>query len=249
MKQKQLLLGAVMVSAIQLAYGFESVESDLVNNSADGGSGYVGAAIDGHKGNTNRDNYHVGARANYKARDTDMFLVAEHNRAKAYNETVEKNTWAHAHYRDAFQHALAAEAFVDYLNDDFQLLESRTQFGLGARFTMNYEENQRAVYAGLGVLHEWESQNNINDNYWRANSYINYKRQINENTHAMFNVSYQPSLNELSDYLLQAELVAVTNLTKSAALKLGVRYRYDNAQPTDVKNADTQYMTELMLRF
>jgi hypothetical protein len=80
-----------------------------------GGSGGISAAIDGRSGNTERENYTVGGRLHYQARDTGMLIVTEHSRGKAANTEIEDNTWVHARYRDEFQRGLAAEAFVDHL--------------------------------------------------------------------------------------------------------------------------------------
>jgi hypothetical protein len=97
------------------ALAFESIESDQLTTPAAGGSGGISAAIDGRSGNTERENYTVGGRLHYQARDTGMLIVTEHSRGKAANTEIEDNTWVHARYRDEFQRGLAAEAFVDHL--------------------------------------------------------------------------------------------------------------------------------------
>lgn len=239
-----------LVLALPLsATAFESIEGDQLGTPAAGGSGGISAAIDGRHGNTERENYTVGGRLHYQARDTGMFLVTEHSRGKADDSEIEDNTWVHAHYRDEFQRGLAAEAFVDHLVDDFRRLDSRTQLGAGVRFTLAYAENERAVHAGLGVLHEWEDQAGTDDNYWRLNTYVSYKRQLNPQSRVVFNLLYQPSLDDSSDHLITVEPAVVVSLAQHLDLKLGVRYQHDTEAPRMIDEDDTRYVTSLSYRF
>lgn len=253
-----LLRGALCLSlALPLsALAFESVESDSINPPEAGASGNIRAAIDGRSGNTKRSDYTVSGRTDYRSRDTDMFVLVEHSRAKdRTSNEIEDNTWVHAHYRDEFKRGLAAEAFVDGLQDDFRLLDSRVQLGLGARFTLDYEPDNRAVYAGVGLLHEWTDQNNMTDHYWRANTYFAYKRQLNEQVRGLFNISYQPNLEKAKDYLVNAELAAIVKLATHLDLKIGVQHQYDGDVPRSpltgplIKSYDTKYVTALTLKF
>lgn len=231
------------------ASAYESIETDAINPPEQGGAGSISAALDGRSGNTDRESYTVGGRVDYRARETDMFLLVEHSRAEAFDQKIEDSSWGHAHFRDEFQHGLAVEAFVDGRQDEFQLLDSRTQLGVGMRFTLNYEADVRAVYAGLGALHEWEDQAGIDEHYWRLNSYFVYKRQLNEQLRGLFNVYYQPSLDEGDDYLVSAELALLVKLATHVDLKLGTRWMYDGDAPDGIDSDDTRYHTSLSLHF
>ncbi|MCD6060194.1 MAG: hypothetical protein K0R03_436 [Moraxellaceae bacterium] len=239
-----------LVLALPLpAAAYETLEPDTINTPEAGGRGSISAALDGRSGNTDRENYTVGGRLDYRARDTDMFILTEHSRAKAYDQEIEDSSWAHAHYRDEFQHGLAAEAFLDARKDDFQLLDSRLQLGFGARFTLAYEQDVRAVYAGIGALHEWEEQAQVDEHYWRLNSYFVYKRQINEQLRGMFNLYYQPSFDDGSDFLVTAETALLIKLATHLDLKTGVRWMYDGEEPPGIDEDDTRYITSLSLHF
>lgn len=240
---------AIALALPAAASAFEGIENDQINAPAAGASGGISAAVDGRAGNTDRENHTVGGRLHYQARDTGMFLVTEHSRGKAFDREVEDNTWVHARYRDEFQHGLAAEAFVDHLVDDFRLLDGRTQLGAGVRFTLDYQENERAVHAGLGVLHEWEDQAQRDDNYWRLNTYVSYKRQLNTQTRVLFTLLYQPSLDDSSDHLVAAEPAVVVGLAQHLDLKLGVKFQHDTAAPRGIDEDDTHYITALTYRF
>jgi hypothetical protein len=238
---------ALLLPVSALAY--QTVETDAINPPDQGGAGSITAAIDGRSGNTDRENYTVGGRVDYRARETDMFVLVEHSRAKTFNQEVEDSSWAHAHFRDEFQHGLAAEAFVDARKDDFQLLDARTQVGVGARFTLNFEPDVRAVHAGIGALHEWEDQAAFDDHYWRLNTYLVYKRQINQQLRGLFNLYYQPRLDEGDDYLVSAETAVLVKLATHLDLKLGVRWMYDSESPLGIDSDDTRYLTSLSLAF
>lgn len=239
---------ALVLPATSMA--FESVESNQIDPLEAGAHGSISATIDGRSGNTKRSDYTVGGRLDYRSRDTDMFVLVEHNKAKDRSSSViENNTWVHAHYRDEFKRGMAAEAFVDGLKDDFRLLDSRSQIGVGARFTLDYEPNNRAIFLGAGVLHEWEDQAGADDHYFRLNSYLAYKRQMNDNVRGLFNVSYQPRLDKVSDYLVNTELSLLIKMAEHLDLKMGVRHEYDGKSPTLIRSYDTRYLTSLTLSF
>jgi hypothetical protein len=247
-----LLSRAALCAALALpttALAFQSVETDAINPPEQGAAGSISAALDGRSGNTDRENYTAGGRLDYRARETDMFVLVEHSRAKAFDQEIEDSSWAHAHFRDEFQHGLAAEAFVDGRQDEFQLLDERTQVGIGARFTLNYEADIRAVYAGIGALHEWEDQAGLEDHYWRANTYFVYKRQLNEQLRALFNANFQPRLDDGDDFLVSAEAALLVKLATHLDLKLGVRWMHDGEEPPFIDSDDTRYMTALTLGF
>lgn len=246
---KPLALGASIAFASASAHAFVSVESDTINKPQEGGSGQVSAALEGRAGNTDREDITVGGRLTYQARDTTMFIVGDHTRSEVHDLEIEDNSWAHARYRDEFQHGFAVEAFVDYLEDDFRALDSRTQLGAGARITLDYEENYRASYFGIGALHEWEDQADRDEETWRVNAYFAYKRQLNEQTRVLFNLFYQPSLDHSDDFLGASELAVVVKLAEPLDLKLGVKYEYDRGAPRGIDRDDTQYMTSLNFRF
>ena len=231
------------------ALAFQSIETETINTPEQGANGNISAALDGRSGNTERENDTVGGRINYRARETDMFVLIEHSRAKAASQEIENNSWAHAGFSDEFQRGLAAEVFLDGKRDDFQALDSRVQLGAGMRFTLNYTPDVRAVYAGIGALHEWEDQAGRDDHYWRLNSYLAYKRQLNEQVRGLFGLYYQPSLEEGSDYLLSAEAAVLVKLATQLDLKLGVKYEYDAEAPLGIKSDDTRYITAITFHF
>ena len=243
---------ALVVASLLLplpALAFLSAESDQLDTPAPGGSGLVAGALDGHSGNSDYQDYSAGGRLHYQAGVTGMFLVGEYDSARVNDQSIAENTWLHAGYQDEFQRGLAAEAFVDYQKNNFRLLDNRTQVGVGPRFTLDYEPDQRGVYAGVGLLHEWLDQADTSKDYWRLNSYVAYKRQITPQTRVLFNASWQPRLGNGSDFLASTEAALVVNLGGSADLKVGVKYSYDNKPPVTVKPDDAVYSTSLSYRF
>ncbi|HET8730815.1 MAG TPA: DUF481 domain-containing protein [Moraxellaceae bacterium] len=245
------VLGLVLALPLPAA-AYESIESDTINIPDQGTQGNISAVLDGRSGNTVREDYTVGGRLDYRARETDMFVLTEHSHATAFTDPqreVEDSTWAHAGFRDEFQHGLAAEAFVDARKDDFERLDLRTQLGAGTRFTLDYTPDVRAVYAGIGILHEWEDQAQTSEHYWRLNSYVTYKRQLNEQLRVLFNAAYQPRLGESDDYLLSTEAALLVKLAEHVDARIGVRWLFDSAAPTGIKSDDTRYVTAISLHF
>lgn len=234
------------------ASAYESIESDTINAPDQGARGNISAVLDGRSGNTEREDYTVGGRLDYRARETDMFVLTEHSHATAFSapqREVEDSSWAHAGFRDEFQHGLAAEAFIDARKDDFERLDLRTQLGAGARFTLDYTPDVRAVYAGIGILHEWEDQAQKSADYWRLNPYVTYKRQLNGQLRLLFNTAYQPRLGKSDDYLLSTEAALLVRLAEHVDVRIGARWLHDSAAPAGIKSDDTRYVTAISLHF
>jgi hypothetical protein len=244
-----LVIGAALIVLPLQSQAFLSIESDQIGAPQSGTSGLLSGAIDGHSGNTDFQDYSVGGRLHYQAGVTGMFVQGEYDQAKVNNQNIEEATWLHAGYQDEFQHGLAAEAFVDYLKNNFRDLGNRTQVGVGPRFTLDYTPDDRAVYAGLGVLHEWEDQQDISKDYWRLNTYLSYKRQITPQTRALFDAAWQPRLGHGDDFLAWTEVAVVVKMAASTDIKLGVKYSYDNKAAPGVKPDDTTYATSINYRF
>ena len=242
------LLGASLLLPLP-CLAFLGIESDQIDTPPQGSSGLVSGALDGHSGNTDYQDYSLGGRLHYQAGVTGMFLVGEYDSAHVDNQNIAENTWLHAGYQDEFQRGLAAEAFVDYTKNNFRLLENRTQVGVGPRFTLDYSPDQRGVYAGVGLLHEWLDQTDTSTDYWRLNSYVSYKRQLAPQTRVLFDAAWQPRLGNGSDFLANTEAAVLVNLGGSADLKVGVKYSYDNKPPVTVKPDDAVYSTSLSYRF
>lgn len=240
----------ILLCALPLgAHALTTVETAQIATPPQGSSGQVEAAINGRSGNTDFTEYTAGGRIDYQAHDTQMFVTGDYSQIRSHDAHIVDAGWAHAHYRDEFQHGLAAEAFVDYQQDNLRDLSNRTQLGAGVRFTMDYQPQERALYAGIGGLHEWQSQAGISDDYWRLNSYLTYKRQLSPDAHVLVGVSYQPRTDDWGNYLFQDYATIGIDVSSSLSLQLGIKHEYDNHVPSGIKQNDTQYTTALRLKF
>lgn len=240
---------ALILALPLTSQAYLSTESDQINTPASGVGGLVSGAIDGHNGNTDYQDYSIGGRVNYQAGVTGMSLAGEYDNARASNHRLAESTWLHGGYLDEFQRGLAAEAYLDFQKNDFRQLNNRTQFGIGPRFTLDYDADQRVVYGGVGLMREWRDQANVNQGFWRLNSYLAYKRQIAPQTRLLVNAGWQPRLDRGSDFLTSLETAVLVNVAGSADLKVGLRYSYDNHTPPGVKADDTVYGTSFQYRF
>ncbi len=242
----------LIVAMLPLAtQAMETIYQDQVDPPVEGGSGQAEAALDGRSGNSTDNEFTAGGRVDYRAHTTIMSVTGDYTRLKANGIKAVDTGWADAHYIDEFQHGLAAEAYMDYLQDDLRQLANRTQVGAGARFTLDYQQHERALYLSVDGLHEWQTQSSVSDDYWRANTAINYMRQITPQTHILASLQYQPRLSQWSNYLINDVLEVGVDITSSLSLQVGVRHEYDNIVPagTGIKHNDTFYETALRLRY
>lgn len=248
LSQSVLLLAGLCSAAPALAW--LTVERPYLEAPVEGASGEFEAAIDGRSGNTSRQYNTVGGKLLYRAGDTTMMVMADHMRSKAGDPSVriEDNTLVHAHYTDHIRSGLAAEAFAQYEQDDFRLLDNRSQVGVGARFTLDYQPQVRDIVLGAGALYEWENQIE-NDSYWRANLYLTYKRQLSVETRVIYAGYWQPRLDDVSDSLFINDLAVAVSMGTKLELRVGARGEHDDEAPKGLKNDEWRYQTSVAYRW
>ncbi len=232
------------------ALAIESIESDSLTPPAEGDSGHVEAAYGGRSGNSSYDAFTGGGRLDYRADRTLMFLTGDYTKVSANGAQAANTGWIHGGFIDEYQHGLAAEAYIDHLQDDQRQLANRTQLGGGMRFTLDQISNFRSLYMGLGALHEWQAQSGIDNDYWRANSYISYLRRLTPQATLLLSLQYQPRTSDWSNYLIEDVAEVGVTLSPMLSLQVGLRHEYDSwvANPV-IRHNDTLYETSLRLRY
>ncbi len=232
-----------------ISHALETVDSNSIALPAAGGSGQVEAALNGFTGNTTENSLTTGGRIDYLANTTLMSVTGEFSKIRADHQQVVNTGWADAHYTDEFKHGLAAEAFLDYLQDDERFLANRTQAAAGVRLTLDYEPEQRALYLSLDGLHEWQSQAFNTQDYWRGNAGITYKRQISPQAHILASLRYQPKFSDWNNYNIYDVLELGVDINSALTLSAGLQHEYDSTIPAGIKHNDMVYQTALKLKF
>ncbi len=232
------------------ALALETIENDSFSLPPEGSSGHLEAAYGGSSGNTNYNDFTAGGRLDYRADRTEMFITGDGEKLKADGSQVAYNSWLHAGFIDEYQRGLAAEAYLDHLQDDQRLLANRTQLGGGVRLTLDHVQNLRNIDFGLGVVHEWQAQAGVDNDYWRGNTYLSYLRQLTPQASLLLSVQYQPRTNDFGNYLIEDDAELGVKLSPQLSLQVGLHHEYDSWVPLSIiKHNDTRYETALRLQF
>ncbi len=248
MKFKNTLITLLLACSPSL-FALETIDPAQINPLPAGGSGNLEASLSGYSGNSSESTLSSGGRLDYQANTTLMSLSGDYTRIRTGASQPVHQSWADAHYLDEFKHGLAAEAFVNYQDDLERSLANRTQAGAGARFTLDYEQDLRALYLDVDGLHEWQAQRYNSQDYWRGNLGITYKRQISPQAHFIADLRYQPKLSDWNNYNIYDDLAIDVNVTRAVSLNIGIRNEYDNTPPAYIHHNDTVYETGIRVQF
>jgi putative salt-induced outer membrane protein YdiY len=220
----------------------------------EGLSGNVELSLSNTSGNTDKEDYSLGARLQWhKEKITDYLLLRG-----AYGESAgvksTENSFFHARHIYQLLPRLAAEGYVQAERDTFARLEYRGLAGAGGRFTLYEPDSKGVIYLGLGAYY---SKERIDDNYadggteklWRGSTYLILKYQANENTALISASYYQPAFEGADDYRMLEQAAMRVKINDTLSLVVSANYRYDSQPPIGVEKRDTTYTTALSLEF
>lgn len=150
----------------------------------------------------------------------------------------------------------AFEGFAQTGRNPFARLTQRTLLGGGMRWIMFEEEKRSAGYLGFGAFHEKEvltDKLGTNDpkvvNLWRVNTYLVFKRQLNEQVRMYSTTYYQPAFSDTRDYRVLEQASMLVKLHENLDLKVNLDISFDSRPPQTVQKRDLTYSTGLEFSF
>lgn len=236
------------------AHAIVSMEGLHTGSPKEGLSGNVELSLSNTSGNTDKEDYALGARLQWhKDKITDYLLLRG-----AYGESAgvksTENSFFHARHIYQFRPRLAAEGYVQAEQDTFARLEYRGLAGGGGRYNLYQKENIGIAFLGLGAYY---SEERIDDSFldggtdtlWRASTYLILKYQATTNTVLISSTYYQPSFEGADDYRLLEQAAVKVKLNDSLSLIVSADYRLDSEPPIGVEKEDITYSTSFSLEF
>lgn len=175
----------------------------------------------------------------------------------AYGESFQRENQnsAFLHLRN-IQHLTAArswETFVQAEQDKFARLQFRGLLGGGMRWEFNVSEKADQIYFGTGGFYSYESiereasaSDSGEEQLFRGNFYLVYKRNISDNALIHSTTYYQPSLSEFSDYRLLEVAGLSVKINELLSLSLNIELTHDSAPPELVEKTDINYKSGLI---
>lgn len=243
---------ALIVSAN--ANAIVSMESIHTGAPKEGFSGQLELSINGSSGNTDKQEYSLGARAQWHEDTITNYLIASGSYGESNDVKNSDKSFIHARHMRERSSLLTLEGFAQAEQNEFARLEYRGLLGGGARLTLLPRAEKGEAYLGLGAFF---SKERIDDSYadggteslWRANTYLVLKYQVSDNTSLLSTTYYQPALEETDDYRLTEQAAMKVKLNETLSLLISLDYRYDSLPPTGVEKDDVSYKTSLSWEF
>lgn len=220
-----------------------------------GVSGNVSGSFSSKSGNTEKDEYSLGARLQYD--EGEQYVVwgtLAYDYGKSEGVKNEDKTYAHLRYIRALSgDAWCGELFVQTEQDEFKDINNRSLVGAGVRWRFFDSAEWGKGYAGLGAMYERitydTSTVNPDEDNNRLNSYIAYTKKFMTASKVSYVGYYQPKLDEGSDYVTTQTVELIVPIYGKLNLSLSANYAYDSRPPVGVKKKDTAYMTTLVWEF
>lgn len=246
--------GALVLAGFALqSLAIANIESQRKREEVDGLKGEVQLALSGKSGNSDKESIEAGVRLDYRQQQHQVLGILNHEREK--NDGVENsdNSFAHLRYIQHRSDLLAWESFVQYQQDAFKSLDSRSLVGAGARFNLSPEDERYLLMVGVGAYYTEEvyilDRGNLRDDYMRANSYISYSQPLGENARLSNTLYWQPRFSRPSDSYVYNHLSLEVAINTSLSLQVSVESNYDSDPVEDVEHTDHSYSTSLLYKF
>lgn len=197
----------------------------------------VNAGLNLTRGNSETMLINGGIKADRKGDANEVSLGAEGNYGETEvvrdGETVTEdninNAKGYAKYRRLFDDRNYAYLNADILHDEIADIQYRAVVGPGlGRYLLKDDRQTLGVEAGVGYL--FEEVSNTNDDYVVARVAQTYSLQVSQGAKIWESVEYLPRVDDMEQYLINAELGAEAAMTEKVSLRVVVQEKY-NSEP------------------
>lgn len=244
-----------------LAHAISNIERERPAPPPEGWSGQVELSANGRTGNVREDRYGTSGRLVFKAEENTYFAILRRARATTRQIKTVDEAFAHARWIHQRSEEFALESFVQWQENEFDNLLSRSLIGGGGRWRIFAEPDQYNFALGMGLFREWERTDlgsfTEREQRYRLNTYWSYTHQFNEQT-SWFNTVYlQPDLGDLDDYRILFDAGLSVRILGNLNLRLAYNLKYDSdpprnldaVPPVNLRSTNTQYTTSFVYQF
>jgi len=166
------------------------------------------------------------------------------------NEGVKNNETlrAFAQYNRLFTDRFYAYARVEGLHDSIADVDYRVTLspGVGYYFIKN-ERMRLSGEAGPGVV--FEKQGGEEKTYLTARLAEKFEFKINDRARIWQSLEFLPQIDDLNNFLLNAEIGVESALTKKTSLRVYAQDTYDNEPAADREKNDIKLVAAVVLKF
>ena len=231
-----------------------NIESQRLNNAEPGTSGNISFTLDGEIGES--DDFTLGSSVTFIRSYTKDEWIVLFNREYSEEEGDVYSDETLIHLRHLTKHSphWGHEVFVQYEEDLFTDLRSRSLIGGGGRYTLNANpELKTANHFGFGFYYEDEEYARTivekDEENVRLNLYWTYRNNLTENTKYTSTLYYQPDIQELSDTKGLWQNAITISVTSTISLRLKWDVTHDNHAPDGDSETDISYNSIIIYNF
>lgn len=255
----------ILIKAIIAAAALHSATAAAITNmeylhkqgEQEGLNGNIEFSLSGKSGNSNRQTNSIAGQLSYRANAHQFLTSASAEYGKSNDVKDTDNKFIHQRYIYHRSNTLAFEGYVQYQEDTFKLLDSRALIGAGVRFKVSQADDDYLLNFGLGAYYTEEVYNlpalvtgaEREEKYTRVNSYVNFAKQLTENTSFSNTLYWQPRLTDFSDSYAYNNLALTVKISKRLALKVTLETQYDSQPVGQLEHVDHAYFTSLAYNF
>lgn len=220
-----------------------------------GFSGNMSGSLSSKSGNTQKDEYSLGVRAQYDQGTNYLtWGTLTYDYGKSNGTKNEDRTYAHIRYIHAlYESDWCSELFVQSERDQFRDIQARSLEGIDVRWRFFNNDEWGKGYAAMGALfekiHYTATTQNPDENNGRINSYMAYTKKFMTASKISYVGYFQPKFNNTADYVTSQTLELNIPIYKNVGLSFTAKYAYDSLPPLGVEKKDTSFVTSLMWEF
>lgn len=250
-----------LATAVVPALAITNIENERPGPPDEGWSGQAEIGIAGQSGNVDKEHVNAAGKLTWRQGETTAFAIAERAYGESRGLKDTDQTFFHLRGIHELNETLAGEAFVQWQQNEFDNLTSRTLAGGGVRYNLLDRPDVISLALGLGACREREELDlGTYDEVswaWRANSYVTYRHQLNPQLRLVSTVYYQPNMDEMDDYRVLLDLGVAVAINESLSLKVSYSLSHnsdpavnlDANPPINKAETNTGYTTSLVYSF
>lgn len=218
-------------------------------------SGNVSGSTNSHSGNTEKDEYSLGMRAQYdQGIDYLTWATLTYDYGSSNGTKNEDKLYAHLRYiHSLYESDWCSELFIQSERDQFQDIQARSLEGIDVRWRFFNMSDWGKGYAAIGALFEKinyiDTAPNPDENNVRINSYIAYTQKFMTASKISYVGYFQPKINNTADYVTSQTLELNIPVYQNVGLSITAKYAYDSLPPVGITKHDTSLITSLMWEF
>ncbi len=250
------LFGISCALLVPPAAAIVNVEQAIIGQPAEGMHTTVDLAFNGANGNTDKSSNKVDLLTLRRHDVHTEFLQLQYVYGKSRGVVDTDRAFAHLRHRTALSPDWAVEGFGQVGRDPFARLTQRALLGGGLRWVLFEQDLKFAGYLGFGAFREHEvfahkqgTSDPARALLWRGNSYLVFKRQLNDQVRVYSTTYYQPAFADATDFRVLEQASVLVKLAEKLDLKLSLDISFDSKPPQTVHKRDLLYSTGLEFSF